>query len=90
MRTVAALKQADIVCDDPEGSVQVSPGAHVRIWVSLKSHDDTGLAERVTAALAAGGLRLTPTVAAFEGTTVERLRRNEPLFVELDKSTADS
>jgi hypothetical protein len=66
------------------------PGADLRFWVSLKSHDDADLAERVAAALTADSLRLTPTMAAFEGTTVERLLRKEPLFVEPSEGPPNS
>ena len=89
-RVVAALSIAGFVCDVPESPIQISPGADHKIWVSLRSHDDADLAERVVFALAADRLQLTPTMAAFEGTTIERLLRNEPLFVEPNESPNDS
>jgi hypothetical protein len=86
-RTIAALNRAGLVCDEPESLVQISPGADHKIWVSLRSHDDAGLAERVVSALAADGLQLMPTMAAADGTSIDRLLRSEPLFVE-DKLTS--
>jgi hypothetical protein len=63
-KTIDTLMAADIACDSPDAVLKVSPGADLKIWLSLDMHARCGaseyedLAVRIIAALSAAGLRL--------------------------------
>lgn len=94
-RTIDALVSAGVPCDEPDAPLKVSPGADLRIWLSLDSraadeHERRELSTHIVTALTAAGLRLVcPAHPENDNTAAERLVRGEPLYVEPATTVTD-
>jgi hypothetical protein len=84
-KTIKALAAVGIPHDGPGTTLKVSPGADLRIWVSLDLNSDEQqrreLAQQITDALASAHLGLDSTNPAEPLDPAERLARGEALTV---------
>lgn len=84
-KTVEALSVADIPYNTPDAMLRVSPGADLRVWLSLNlslgadEQERRQLSERIVSALATAGLGLESTNLAQSLGSVERFVRGEAL-----------
>lgn len=87
-RVVDALTSSGIEFNTPRALLAVSPGADLKVWLSLNISADaeqapyTELATRVSAALGAAGLRLTSSMFPDAEDTISRLAQGEGLYVD--------
>lgn len=87
-RVVDALTAADIEFNTPGSALKVSPGADLKIWISLDltanvQHAARGeLAARVSVALATAGLELVSSMFPDATDTSERLASGEAVYAD--------